>query len=79
MTMEYIYINQYDAFQAHLICEILTLKHIKFTLKDPYEESLSAGWMTPGSLPNTKELFVLESDVQKAITLIKTLNFNKNT
>jgi hypothetical protein len=75
--MEYIYINQYNEFQSHLISQALSDEHIEFMLKDTYEQSLNAGWMNPGSSHNSKELFVKKDDEIKAIKLINTLNIKQ--
>ncbi len=71
--MKYIYINQFNEFQSHLISQVLTDQNISFEMKQTYINSLNAGWMTPGSSHNSRELFVLEKDVEKTKKILSNI------
>ena len=59
--MNYIFLKNINAFDAHIIEDILKNNNVDFFFKNPYESSVNAGWVAPGTSFNEKKLFVVES------------------
>ena len=67
---EIIHIYSGSFLNAHFIANILDEKNIKCIVKDDYQNSIIAGWVSPGS-ENSIRVFVAKKDVQEAKEVIK--------
>ena len=64
--MKYVFLKNINAFDAHIIEDVLKNNNVGFFFKTPYESSVGAGWVTPGASVNEKKLFVVESKLSFA-------------
>ena len=67
---EIIHIYSGSFLNAHFIANILDEKNIKCIVKDDYQNSIIAGWVSPGS-ENSVRVFVANKDVEAAKEVIK--------
>ena len=68
--MKYIFLSQISQFDVLKVEELLSKNKIEFIIKKPYESSLAAGWITPGSTFNQHSLFVNSLKFKKAESLL---------
>ena len=69
-TDELIHIYSGSFLNAQFIANVLDESNIKCMLKDDYQNSIIAGWVSPGS-ENSIRVFVAKKDVEAAKELIK--------
>ena len=67
---ELIHIYSGSFLNAQFIAKVLNENNIKCTVKDDYQNSIIAGWVSPGS-ENSIRVFVAKKDVETAKELIK--------
>ena len=67
---ELIHIYSGSFLNAQFIANVLDESNIKCMLKDDYQNSIIAGWVSPGS-ENSIRVFVAKKDVEAAKELIK--------
>ena len=67
---ELIHIYSGSFLNAQFIANVLDEKNIKCMVKDDYQNSIIAGWVSPGS-ENSIRLFVAKKDVEAAKEVIK--------
>ena len=67
---ELIHIYSGSFLNAQFIANILDENNIKCMVKDDYQNSIIAGWVSPGS-ENSVRVFVAKKDVQAAKEAIK--------
>ena len=68
--MKYIFLSQISQFDVLKIEQLLSQNKIEFIIKTPYESSLAAGWITPGSTFNQHSLFVNSLKFKEAESLL---------
>ena len=68
--MKYVFLSQISQFDVLKIEELLSQNKIEFIIKKPYESSLAAGWITPGSTFNQHSLFVNSLKFKEAESLL---------
>ena len=69
-TDELIHIFSGSFINAQFISNVLDENNIKCIVKDDYQNSIIAGWVSPGS-ENSIRVFVLKKDFKAAKELIK--------
>ena len=69
-TDELIHIYSGSFLNAQFIANVLDENNIKCMVKDDYQNSIIAGWVSPGS-ENSIRLFVAKKDVEAAKEVIK--------
>ena len=67
---ELIHIYSGSFLNAQFIANILDENNIKCMVKDDYQNSIIAGWVSPGS-ENSIRVFVAKKDVEAAKEVIK--------
>ena len=67
---ELIHIYSGSFLNAHFVANLLDEKNIKCMVKDDYQNSIVAGWVSPGS-ENSVRVFVAKKDVETAKEVIK--------
>ena len=67
---ELIHIYSGSFLNAQFIANLLDENNIKCMVKDDYQNSIIAGWVSPGS-ENSIRLFVAKKDVEAAKEIIK--------
>ena len=67
---ELIHIYSGSFLNAQFIGNVLDENNIKCMVKDDYQNSIIAGWVSPGS-ENSVRVFVAKKDVEAAKELIK--------
>jgi len=67
---ELIHIYSGSFLNAQFIANLLDENNIKCMVKDDYQNSIIAGWVSPGS-ENSIRLFVAKKDVEAAKEVIK--------
>ena len=67
---ELIHIYSGSLINAQFIGNVLDENNIKCMVKDDYQNSIIAGWVSPGS-ENSIRVFVAKKDVEAAKELIK--------
>ena len=67
---ELIHIYSGSLINAQFIGNILDENNIKCMVKDDYQNSIIAGWVSPGS-ENSVRVFVAKKDVEAAKEIIK--------
>lgn len=67
---ELIHIYSGSFLNAQFITNVLDEKNIKCMVKDDYQNSIIAGWVSPGS-ENSVRVFVTKKDVEAAKDAIK--------
>ena len=67
---ELIHIYSGSFLNAQFIANILDENNIKCMVKDDYQNSIIAGWVSPGS-ENSVRVFVAKKDVEEAKEVIK--------
>ena len=67
---ELIHIYSGSFLNAQFIANVLDENNIKCMVKDDYQNSIIAGWVSPGS-ENSIRVFVAKKDVEAAKELIK--------
>jgi hypothetical protein len=67
---ELIHIYSGSFLNAQFITNVLDEKNIKCMVKDDYQNSIIAGWVSPGS-ENSVRVFVTKKDVEAAKEAIK--------
>ena len=67
---ELIHIYSGSFLNAQFIANVLDENNIKCMVKDDYQNSIIAGWVSPGS-ENSIRLFVAKKDVEAAKEVIK--------
>lgn len=67
---ELIHIYSGSFLNAQFVANVLDENNIKCMVKDDYQNSIIAGWVSPGS-ENYIRLFVAKKDVEAAKELIK--------
>tara|TARA_B100000427_G_scaffold239121_1_gene202019 strand:- start:340 stop:561 length:222 start_codon:yes stop_codon:yes gene_type:complete len=68
--MQYVFFAQISQFDIPKIEQILSQNKIEFLIKTPYESSLAAGWITPGSTFNQHSLFINSIKFNEAKSLL---------
>ena len=68
--MKYVFFSQISQFDIPKIEQILSQNKIEFLIKTPYESSLAAGWITPGSTFNQHSLFINSIKFNEAKSLL---------
>ena len=68
--MKYVFFSQVSQFDIPKIEQILSQNKIEFLIKTPYESSLAAGWITPGSMFNQHSLFINSIKLKEAESLL---------
>ena len=68
-TDELIHIYSGSFLNAQFIMKVLDEKNIKCMVKDDYQNSIIAGWVSPGS-ENSVRVFVANKDVEAAKEVI---------
>ena len=69
-TDELIHIFSGSFINAQFISNVLDENNIKCIVKDDYQNSIIAGWVSPGS-ENSVRVFVAKKDVEAAKEVIK--------
>lgn len=69
-TDELIHIYSGSFLNAQFIANVLDENNIKCMVKDDYQNSIIAGWVSPGS-ENSVRVFVANKDVEAAKEVIK--------
>ena len=69
-TDELIHIYSGSFLNAQFIANVLDENNIKCMVKDDYQNSIIAGWVSPGS-ENSIRVFVAKKDVEAAKEIIK--------
>ena len=69
-TDELIHIFSGSFINAQFISNVLDENNIKCIVKDDYQNSIIAGWVSPGS-ENSIRVFVAKKDFEEAKELIK--------
>ena len=69
-TDELIHIYSGSFLNAQFIANVLDENNIKCMVKDDYQNSIIAGWVSPGS-ENSVRVFVPKKDVETAKEVIK--------
>ena len=69
-TDELIHIYSGSFLNAQFIANVLDENNIKCMVKDDYQNSIIAGWVSPGS-ENSIRVFVAKKDVEAAKEVIK--------
>ena len=67
---ELIHIYSGSFLNAQFVANVLDENNIKFMVKDDYQNSIIAGWVSPGS-ENSVRVFVANKDVEAAKEVIK--------
>ncbi len=67
---ELIHIYSGSFLNAQFIANVLDESNIKCMLKDDYQNSIIAGWVSPGS-ENSIRVFVAKKDIEAAKEVIK--------
>ena len=67
---ELIHIYSGSFLNAQFISNVLDENNIKYMVKDDYQNSIIAGWVSPGS-ENSIRVFVAKKDVEAAKEVIK--------
>ena len=67
---EHIHIYSGSFLNAQFISKVLDENNIKCVVKDDYQNSIIAGWVSPGS-ENSIRVFVAKKDVEAAKEVIK--------
>ena len=67
---ELIHIYSGSFLNAQFVANVLDENNIKCMVKDDYQNSIIAGWVSPGS-ENSIRVFVAKKDVEAAKELIK--------
>lgn len=67
---ELIHIYSGSFLNAQFVANVLDENNIKCMVKDDYQNSIIAGWVSPGS-ENSIRLFVAKKDVEAAKEIIK--------
>ena len=67
---ELIHIYSGSFLNAQFIANVLDENNIKCMIKDDYQNSIIAGWVSPGS-ENSIRVFVAKKDVEAAKEVIK--------
>ena len=67
---ELIHIYSGSFLNAQFVANVLDENNIKCMVKDDYQNSIIAGWVSPGS-ENSVRVFVAKKDVQAAKEAIK--------
>ena len=67
---ELIHIYSGSFLNAQFVANVLDENNIKCMVKDDYQNSIIAGWVSPGS-ENSIRLFVAKKDVEAAKEVIK--------
>ena len=67
---ELIHIYSGSFLNAQFISNVLDENNIKCVVKDDYQNSIIAGWVSPGS-ENSVRVFVAKKDVEAAKEVIK--------
>ena len=67
---ELIHIYSGSFLNAQFIANVLDENNIKCMVKDDYQNSIIAGWVSPGS-ENSVRVFVAKKDVEAAKEVIK--------
>jgi len=68
--MKYVFLSQISQFDVPEIEQLFAKNKIEFIIKTPYESSLAAGWITPGSTVNQYSLFVNSIKLKEAESLL---------
>ena len=69
-TDELIHIYSGSFLNAQFVANVLDENNIKCMVKDDYQNSIIAGWVSPGS-ENSVRVFVAKKDVEAAKEVIK--------
>ena len=69
-TDELIHIYSGSFLNAQFIANVLDENNIKCMVKDDYQNSIIAGWVSPGS-ENSIRVFVAKKDIEAAKEVIK--------
>ena len=67
---ELIHIYSGSFLNAQFIANVLDENNIKYMVKDDYQNSIIAGWVSPGS-ENSIRVFVAKKDVEAAKEVLK--------
>ena len=67
---ELIHIYSGSFLNAQFIAKVLDENNVKCMIKDDYQNSIIAGWVSPGS-ENSIRVFVAKKDVEAAKEVIK--------
>ena len=67
---ELIHIYSGSFLNAQFVANVLDENNIKCMVKDDYQNSIIAGWVSPGS-ENSVRVFVAKKDVEAAKEIIK--------
>ena len=67
---ELIHIYSGSFLNAQFVAKVLDENNIKCMVKDDYQNSIIAGWVSPGS-ENSVRVFVAKKDVETAKEVIK--------
>ena len=67
---ELIHIYSGSFLNAQFVANVLDENNIKCMIKDDYQNSIIAGWVSPGS-ENSVRVFVAKKDVEAAKEVIK--------
>ena len=67
---ELIHIYSGSFLNAQFVAKVLDENNIKCMVKDDYQNSIIAGWVSPGS-ENSVRVFVAKKDVEAAKEVIK--------
>lgn len=67
---ELIHIYSGSFLNAQFVAKVLDENNIKCMVKDDYQNSIIAGWVSPGS-ENSVRVFVANKDIESAKELIK--------
>ena len=70
MADELIHIFSGSFLNAQFVANVLDENNIKCMVKDDYQNSIIAGWVSPGS-ENSVRVFVANKDVEAAKEVIK--------
>ena len=70
VTNELIHIYSGSFLNAQFVANVLDENNIKCMVKDDYQNSIIAGWVSPGS-ENSVRVFVAKKDVEAAKEAIK--------
>ena len=74
---ELIHIYSGSFLNAQFVANVLDENNIKCMVKDDYQNSIIAGWVSPGS-ENSVRVFVAKKDVEAAKELIKSESVVRN-
>ena len=69
--MKHVFLASISFIEMPLVESILKFHKISFFVKDTYENSVQAGWMTPGVSFQEKMLFVDEKKLNRTQKLLK--------